>query len=211
MKTVIVCNGSVEDYEALKIFFDRADYIISADGGARHLRRMGIAPHILMGDFDSAHSGDMKYFADRGIEIYRFPVEKDMTDSELAIEMALEKGADEIVLLAATGTRLDHSAANIFLLKKLMDRGIKACIADEYNRVFMSDRSFTVEAIDGYKLSLIPISDKVTGVSTNGLKYPLNNATMTLGTSWGISNEFLEETASVEVEEGILLVCLSRD
>lgn len=211
MKAVIVCSGSVKDYDVIKRFFDKADYIISVDGGARHLRKLEITPDVLLGDFDSADMEDIAYFKRQGVTAESFPVEKDMTDSELAIEKALEKGADEIILVGAVGTRFDHSMANIFLLKKLLDKKVNACIADEHNRIYMFDSTFTLKRKEGYKLSLIPVSNRVTGVTTTGLKYPLNNATMYLGTTWGVSNEFKEDTATVSIDEGILLVCVSRD
>lgn len=211
MKAVIVCNGSVKDYNVIRPFFENAGYIISVDGGAAHLRKLGILPDVLLGDFDSANKDDIEYFQTQGIKAEQFPVEKDMTDSELAIEKALEKGADEIIFIGAVGSRFDHSMANIFLLKKLMDEKVKACIADEHNRIYMFDESFSMPRVEGYKLSLIPVTEKVTGVTTKGLKYPLINATMQLGTSWGVSNEFYEDIACVTIEKGILLVCLSRD
>lgn len=211
MKVVLVCNGSINDYNSLKDQIKSADYIISVDGGAGHLRKMGIVPHILLGDFDSANSEDIKFFADKGIEVFKFPVQKDMTDSELAVEKALEVGATEILFAGALGSRADHSIANIFLLKKLLSLGIKACIANENNQIYMFNRTFILDKKPGYKLSLIPVSEKVTGVSTEGLKYPLNNATMEMGTSWGVSNEFLEDSATVTIEKGVLLVCVSKD
>jgi len=211
MRAVLVCNGAINNYDAIKKHFDISDYIISVDGGARHLKKMGIVPQLLIGDFDSANSEDLKYFMDQGIEAFKFPIEKDMTDSELAIEKAIEMGADELVFVGALGSRVDHSIANILLLKKLMDIGVKASIVNENNQVYMFNTTFSLQKQDGYKLSLIPISDKVTGVSTKGLKYKLNDATMVLGTSWGVSNEFEEETATVTIGEGILLVCVSRD
>jgi len=211
MKAVLVCNGSIYDYDNIKKHIGCSDYIISVDGGAGHLRKMGIVPHILIGDFDSADSDDLRYFIDKGIEVYQFPIEKDMTDSELAIEKALEVGADELLFIGAIGSRVDHSFANILLLKKLLDISIKACIIDENNQIYMFNTTFTLQRQDGYKLSLIPISGKVTGVTTKGLKYKLEDATMTLGTSWGVSNEFLEDNVTVTIEEGILLVCVSRD
>ena len=211
MKVVCVCNGSISDYDKIKKYILVSDYIISVDGGAGHLRKMGIDPDILIGDFDSANSKDLDYYVNKGINVSKFPVEKDMTDSELAIEMVLELGADEVVFLGALGTRIDHSFANIMLLKKILDTGLRGSIVDEHNEIYMFNSNFSINKKEGRKLSLIPITEKVTGVSTKGLKYPLNNATMTLGTSWGISNEFEEETACVAISSGILLACLSRD
>ncbi|OPX42355.1 thiamine pyrophosphokinase [Ruminiclostridium hungatei] len=211
MKAVIVCNGSIRDYEVIRTFFNKYDYVISVDGGAAHLRRLGIVPDMLLGDFDSAQKEDIEYFKGLGIQVAQFPAEKDMTDSELAIEKALELGANEVVFIGAVGTRFDHSMANIFLLKKLMDKKVKAYIADEHNLIYMFDKTFSLPGMESYKLSLVPVSLTVTGVTTTGLKYPLDNATMELGTSWGVSNEFVAETATVTIGEGILLVCVSRD
>ena len=211
MKAVCVCNGSISDYDLIKKYIQESDYIISVDGGAGHLRKMGINPDVLIGDFDSANSQDLDYYVSKGINVSKFPVEKDMTDSELAIEKVLELGATEVVFLGALGTRIDHSFANIMLLKKMLDIGLRGSIADEHNELYMFDSNFSISKKEGRKLSLIPITEKVTGVSTRGLKYPLVNATMVLGTSWGISNEFEEEVAFVSIDSGILLACLSRE
>lgn len=211
MRAVIVCSGRIEDYNKIKKYFKKNDFIIAADGGARHLRRMEIAPSILLGDFDSARSEDIQYYMNQEIEVFKFPVEKDMTDSELAIEKALESGASEIMFIGALGSRVDHSVANILLLKKLLDMGVKASIIDENNELYIVHSDFSLPRKEDYKLSLIPISDRVTGVCTEGLKYELNNATMVLGTTWGVSNEFEAETAYIKIGEGIMLVCLSKD
>jgi len=211
MKAVLVCNGTVSDYNSIKKFISNSDYIISVDGGAGHLRKMGIRPNILIGDFDSADSEDLKFFIDQDIEVFKFKIEKDKTDSELAIEKALEIGADELLFIGAIGSRVDHSFANILLLKKLLDIGVKACVADENNQIYMFNTTFTLQKVDGYKLSLIPISEMVTGVTTKGLKYKLDDATITFGTTWGVSNEFLDDSVTVTIEDGILLVCVSKD
>ena len=211
MRAVLVCNGSINDYDLIKKHINSDDYIISVDGGARHLRAMGVIPNILIGDFDSATSCDLQYFIDLGVENYKFPAEKDMTDSELAIDKAVEMGADELLFIGAMGSRIDHSLANVFLLKKCMDIGIKACIVDEHNIIYIINSSITLKKQENYKLSLIPVSERVTGVTTYGLKYRLDKATMLLATSWGVSNEFLENEATVTIDEGILLVCVSRD
>ncbi|QNU65594.1 thiamine diphosphokinase [Ruminiclostridium herbifermentans] len=211
MRAVLVCNGSINDYNIIKKYITMDDFIISVDGGARHLRNMGIIPNILIGDFDSAISCDLQYFVDMGIEKNKFPEEKDMTDSELAIEKAAEIGADELLFIGAMGSRIDHSLANVFLLKKCMDIGIKACIVDEHNTIFIINSTIKIKKQEGYKLSLIPVSERVTGVTTYGLKYRLDNATMLFSTSWGVSNEFLEDEAAVTIDEGLLLVCVSRD
>ena len=211
MKVAIVCSGTVENYDNIKHFFDDAKFIISVDGGASHLKQMGIEPDILVGDFDSVSSEDYFYFVNQGIEVSKFPAEKDMTDSELAVELAVSKGADEIVFIGALGTRMDHSISNILMLRTLVEKDIKAYIINEKNEIYMCRNQITIPKKEGSRLSLIPVTAEAKGVTTKGLKYPLKDATMKLGTSWGVSNEFVWDEATVRVSEGILLVIVSCD
>lgn len=211
MKGIIVCGGYIGDFQYIGRYLADADLIIAADSGAVSLMRMGITPHILAGDFDSLPGPDLELLAASGVETCRFPVEKDMTDSELAVELALEKGCDTVVLLGAVGTRLDHSLSNVYLLKKLRQHGVMGMLADEHNEVYLSDGSIAVEREEGFKLSLLPLSDRVEGVTTRGLYYPLKDAILEAGSSLGVSNEFTEETATVTISSGLLLVIKSRD
>ncbi|MDF2523964.1 MAG: thiN [Clostridiales bacterium] len=211
MTALIVCNGSIRDYTYYKEYFDKAELIIGADGGAKHLLEFGVMPHILMGDFDSIASKDLEKFKQLGIEIMKFPVEKDMTDAELAVEYAISKGYKNIILLGVLGTRVDHSLSNIMLLKKMLDVGITGQIVDEYNIITLIHDKISLNRKPGFNLSILPISPRVEGVTTKGLYYPLNNATIEMGSSWGVSNEFAEETAEVTIRDGLLLVIQARD
>ncbi len=212
MKSVIVCGGgSVSDYASLHRYFEGAGLVICADSGARHLRNLNIEPDVLIGDFDSISSKDYDAYINAGVETVQYPAEKDMTDAQLALELAVEKGCREIVLLGALGTRLDHSMANVFLLKRLLDAGIKGMIADERNEAVLIDKSICIKREQGMKVSLIPVTGAARGVTTQGLYYPLTDATLELGSTWGVSNEFSEETACVTLKEGLLLVIKSRD
>lgn len=211
MRGIVVCNGRIRDYSGCRHFFDHADLILCADGGAAHLKRWGIIPHILLGDFDSILEEDLNDYRKSGVDIVKFPPEKDMTDTELALELAAEKGCKEIILLGALGTRLDHSISNVFLLKKLLEAGITGIIADEYNEIRLIDRSITLHRRPDMKVTLLPLSENVEGVTTQGLYYPLTNATIPMGSTWGVSNEFTGDTAGVSISKGLLLVIQSRD
>ena len=149
----------------------------------------------------------------KNIEILRYPVEKDMTDSELALETAVGRGCKKIYILGAVGSRLDHSIANIFLLAKLLLKGVTGIIADERNEIFLVNDCITISQGEhaASKVSLIPFTGKVKGVSTAGLKYPLDNAELEIGSSLGISNEFSGTEAKITVQDGLLLVIVSRD
>ena len=211
MTTIIVCSGSIMDYANVGKYFEKADLIICADGGASHLGKLGILPDILVGDFDSIGERDFDSLLDAGVEVIRFPAEKDATDTQLAVQLAMDRGCDAVILLGATGTRLDHTMANVFLLKMLLEAGIKGIIADEHNEIQMINKSISLIREKDVKISLVPVDGKVTGVTTEGLYYPLNDATLEFGTTRGISNEFAEDTASVVIKDGLLLVIKSRD
>jgi thiamine pyrophosphokinase len=211
MTGVIICGGRITDYIFMKKYLEDADLVISADSGARHCKSFDIVPDLLVGDFDSVSDADYRDLVSAGVGILKFPVEKDMTDSELAIDIALEKGCSRVLLLGALGTRLDHSLSNLFLLKKLLDRGKEGILADENNEARLINHSIELESKKDVYITLLPVAGPAKGVTTQGLYYPLENATLEVGSSWGVSNRFSSEKAAVTVQEGTLLVILSRD
>ncbi len=211
MTALIVCNGTIKDYSCYGRYFEEASFIIGADGGACHLRRFGIMPHLLLGDFDSISKDDYEYFAGSGTEVIKYPPEKDMTDTELAIEAASQRGFRKIIIIGGLGTRMDHSLSNIFILKSMFDRGLKGIIADERNEIEIIDHTALLKRENGVKVTLLPLTPKVEGVTTEGLYYPLNNATLHMGSTRGVSNEFACETARVTVKKGLMLLIRSKD
>ncbi|HEX2946544.1 MAG TPA: thiamine diphosphokinase [Clostridia bacterium] len=211
MTCVIFCGGRITNYEYIKKYLDGADLIIAADSGARHCRELKLKPGILLGDFDSIDKSDWDMFNGSVTEILRYPSEKDMTDSELAIEIALERGCSKVILLGAVGSRLDHSLSNILLLKKLTDHDCEGLIADEKNEIRLIRDSIELKRQNGAFVTLLPMAGNARGVSTIGLRFPLSDAVLEVGSSWGVSNEFSENTAVVSVKAGYLLVILSRD
>ncbi|MCR4435889.1 MAG: thiamine diphosphokinase [Clostridiales bacterium] len=210
MKAVIVCNGDIEDYTYYKKYFEEAGLVICVDGGARHLRKLGIVPHVLLGDFDSISEADLSFFKNSVAEIIKFPVEKDKTDTELAVAYAVEKGCSSLFIIGGIGSRIDHSLANVFLLKKAVDMGVKGFIVNESNEITLIKDRIELSREEA-KVTLLPLFEKVEGVTTKGLYYPLTDATLEMGWTWGVSNEFDSELAEVTVKKGYLLVIKSRD
>lgn len=204
MRAVIFAGGEIRDYQFVKEIIKPDDIIIAADSGAEHIYKIGAEPDVLIGDMDSIS------VEPHGGEVIKLNVMKDETDTEAATRIALEKGADEIVILGATGTRLDHSLANILLLKQLSERNIKAQIMDEKNIVQYIDSSFEIEGDKGDILSVIPLT-KLSIESTAGLLYEVNDDFLDVGSSRGISNVMTENMASVRVKNGSALVIKSRD
>jgi len=216
MRVLIVTGGNIEDEfarELLKIYmFARK---IAADRGIEFFYRSGLVPDMIVGDFDSVSEEALSYFQQAdSVEVVSLNPVKDDTDTEFAIRKAIEMGATSITLLGATGSRLDHVLGNIELLGIGLESGIEMELVDSHNRIRMIGGGRLVikkEKQFGKYVSLIPFSKEVTGLTLKGFFYPLSDYTLEKFCSLGISNEIVEETASIEFSEGILLVIEARD
>ncbi|MGI6703118.1 MAG: thiamine diphosphokinase [Clostridia bacterium] len=208
MKAAVICHGSIWDFEFHRRLLKDCDIIICADGGAYHVKKMGMQPHVIIGDFDSCTREFAQSFS--GAKIIEYPSEKDDTDAQLAVEYALSNGADYIMLLGATGTRIDHTIANIGLLLCIADKGVVGELINEYNRAtIIKDRALVKGK--GSLVSLIPYGGDVRGVTLKGFKYPLYDFTLEMGSSRGISNQLVDDIGEISITSGWLLVVLSRD
>ena len=204
MRAVIICGGTITDYDYIRAQLDDSDTIICADSGYLHAVQMGLVPDIVVGDFDSL--GEIP----SGTAFIQYPSQKDLTDTEIAIEYARDKGFTEFLLIAATGSRIDHSLTNILLLKSILESGGQAVIINENNKVMITGSQLYLHEPPGSIVSLIPLSD-CRGVTTENLKYPLHNTAMYIGKGLGISNIMTEDNAAVHVREGLLLVIVATD
>lgn len=211
MDCLVVGSGSVESDELLIDIASSSQLLVCADGGAFYFQRAGITPNVLIGDFDSIKPSFLELYKNLGVEIVKYPANKDYTDMELALKYAVKQGATRIFLMGAIGSRMDHSLSNIQLLHKLLDVSVEGIIVNENNYIYLINSNIELCKKDGYKLSLVPASEKVEGVTTQGLAYPLKDAEMHMGNGLGISNEFVNEKASISIKKGRLYVIVSRD
>lgn len=202
-RAVIVAAGSIDDYSFHRSLI-KDDYIIAVDGGYDHLILMGVTPDVLIGDFDS-----IKILPD--IKSVKYPKEKDFADSAIAVDTAIDLGYKDLLMLGFIGTRFDHTLANVYLLKHINERGAKGLIKNEKNEICIIDKEIEINGEIGEKLSLIPLSDVVTGISTIGLYYPLSNADMHIGVSIGVSNVLTQKKAKISIKSGLLLCIKSID
>ena len=184
------------------------DFIIACDRGYVYCERLGLTPDLFIGDFDS-YSGAVA----PGVAVELLIPEKDDTDTESAIRLAIRRGAECITLLGATGTRLDHVLGNIELLGIGLKAGIPIQICDAHNRICMIDRGMTLARKEqfGTYVSLIPYTECVEHLTLKGFKYPLTDACLRGFCSLGVSNEIVADTAEISFESGILLVVESKD
>lgn len=179
--------------------------VICADGGARHLVPAGIMPEVVVGDMDSIDGETLRHYEENGCRIVKYPKKKDDTDTELALEEAFLYNPAEVWIWGAMGGRIDHALANVSLLWLGMKRGVRVKLVDSRCEVFMIDRKTVIEGERGQTVSLLPVTEKVAGITLEGFEYPLKNGAMELGRPLGISNRLLQDRGSVEVASGVLL------
>lgn len=169
-------------------------------------------PDYILGDFDSIDKKVLEKYKTQKIKINELKPEKDFTDTEEAINLAINLKSSEIVIIGAIGTRIDHVLANINVLKIALDNNIKAKIINEHNEIELINNELIIEKNNLYKyISIMPLTTQVEGITITGMKYPLENYTLTIGNSLGVSNEQIEKTAKIKVKDGILIVIKSRD
>ena len=184
------------------------DLVIAADSGWNNAKALGATPALLLGDFDSLGKQNLP----DGPEVYQVPAEKDLTDTQLAVEMALSRGATEIVMIGGLSGRLDHTLSNLAILEHLNEKKIPAVITDGQNRARFVRNSGALLPRGEFKyLSLIAADDTVKGVSIKGCKYPLENAKLKKTYQYAVSNEIEGNCALVEVKKGGLYIIESRD
>lgn len=206
MEITIVANGHIRNMNFLQSVIENSDYIICADGAAEYLMCLNIYPDLLVGDFDSINKKTLEWIKRNNVEIRQFPKEKDMTDTELAVEFALKQNPKKITIIGAMGSRLDHSLSNIMLLYKIHRVGIDAIIIDEINYITITSDILKMRCQIGQTISILPIGGDAKGVTLEGLEYPLIDYNIETGSSLGISNKSVAEEIVISVKNGTLLV-----
>lgn len=225
MQHVLIVTGGYLNIDFAKAYVKTLsfDKVFAVDKGLEYVHALGILPNYIIGDFDTVDKMVLQSYAKKihnqeiNTIIERYPSHKDATDTELAVDKAIEMGADCITILAVTGTRMDHVLANIGLLIQANERKVKAYLVDETNRIQLisadscsSMKIFKQEQYGTY-LSLLPVTAQVKGVTLQGALYPLECATLYRGSSFSVSNEIQGDVLEIEIEQGAILVIESKD
>ncbi len=215
MRVLIITGGAIDHAFAVDYMkhhtFDR---IIAADRGLHFCKVAGILPDVILGDFDSVQNAELNYYQENYRErIWKYPARKNATDTELALNLALEYGSKKITILGATGTRLDHVLGNIQLLKRALSQGAVCKLVDSHNCIRLIDGRLILhkEKQFGDYISLIPFSPMVEGLTLEGFEYPLDHFNLASGNGRGISNRIQDDTAYIAFSKGFLLVVESKD
>jgi thiamine pyrophosphokinase len=210
-RAIIFYNGDLSDVRRAKEYIKKSDFIICADGGARFVQKLNIIPHVIIGDFDSLPISSQKKLEKHSIEWVRFPREKNETDSELALNYAIEKGFKTILVFGLFGSRMDHMLTNIFALSYLEQKGIKVSFVEGNQELQVTQDIVQLRGEIGDLISLIPLKGDVKSVTTKNLQYKLANENLYFGLSRGISNVMTGKTAEVSIRDGLLLVIHSKN
>ena len=205
-RAVIISNGKVKIPEFFIKLIKKSDYIIAANGGSKHAKNFGLIPDLIIGDLDSISKKDYVYFQKKGSDFRKFDPIKDKTDVQIAIEYVIEFGFKEILLLCVFGDRIDHIIANIFLLIKVVEAGIRVKIVDEYNEIFLIQNFGTIKGKIGDTVSLIPLTETVSGIELTGLKFHPKDGRLMMIDTLGISNILIKKVATIRIDNGKLLV-----
>jgi thiamine pyrophosphokinase len=209
-RIVIFANGELPDPDKARSLLQNGDYIICADGGTRHAVALGIQPHLIVGDMDSAAKEAVETFREADVPMELFPHDKDETDLELAIQRAVDLQPEQILILGALGGRLDQTLGNLALLTGSRLAALDVKLDDGVEEVFLCRKQAVIHGKRGDLVSLIPRLGAVSGIRTKDLKWPLHDETLYPDKTRGISNEMLGELASVWIETGLLLIVHRR-
>ena len=215
---IIVSGGNIQRDFALDFLkknkTEKVD-LIAADRGVEFFKGTDWQPEVAVGDFDSLSAEGALYLQGlRETEIMRLKPEKDDSDTQSAVNQMIRRGAKDILILGATGTRLDHVLANLGLLSMGKEKGLHIAIADQWNYITLAESGTILHREEqfGKYVSFFTVGGDVTGLTLRGFKYPLNGYHLTVEDSGlTVSNEISEETAEILYESGQLLMIMSRD
>lgn len=203
MRTVIFANGLFNPNTTIPPY----DLLVAANGGTRHCFSLGFLPQVVVGDLDSIAEAEIAGLHASGVEIVQHPARKDYTDLELAVSYALERGAQEILILGAFGERWDQTLANLLLpaASRFEKCSIRLLDGNQEVLVIRAGQVVEISGNPGDVVSLVPLGGEARGITTQGLEYPLENGTLNFGSTRGISNVLLGEKATVQLRSGLLL------
>ena len=214
-KIVIVSGGELEEGFVLSVLEKMdADYVIGVDRGMEFLYHHDIMPDYIVGDFDSVEGKVADYYRnDTNVPIREFHPVKDASDTEIAIRLAMTLGCRELVILGATGGRIDHLWANVQSLTVPFHAGIDARILDRQNRIRLIGRDTILKKSEAYGpyFSVFPLGQEIYGFNITGSKYPLKNHRLTPYDSLCVSNQFAEDEVEISFLSGFVILMETRD
>jgi thiamine pyrophosphokinase len=210
VRALIITGGTLLDTELVNKYRHNHDLIICADAGANYLAKAQITPDVLVGDFDSIDSEVLDNLKKINVKIIKYPIEKDCTDTQLALKYAFNLCCSAITILGGIGDRIDHTLANIYLMLDVINRDIDCIMENDYCKIILSKGYVEIHGNLGDTISLLPLTDKVEGIDIEGFKYPISNGFMEKQNPYGISNILDSVKATISHKVGILAVIYAK-
>jgi thiamine pyrophosphokinase len=206
-RAIVFLNGDLKgDVEFYHNFLSPTDEIFCADGGAKYAYQLNLIPNLILGDLDSISEEVIQFYQEYNVEIRKLPVKKDKSDTELLLELLLTKDYEQLVLLAALGGRFDHALSNLYLLEGLFNDKTEIKIITPNSQIEIIKDKKIIDKQSGTTISLVPLSEKVSGVNLSGFKYELENGSLQRGNTLGLSNIIKDKLAIIEIKSGTLLL-----
>lgn len=214
-KAVIISGGTIDDKFVLQMLKEiQPEYVIGVDRGLEFLYRNQVMPTHIVGDFDSVRTEVVEFYQKKTqVPIRKFKPEKDASDTEIALHLAIELGVEKVWIFGGTGSRLDHVMANIQVLKIAHDAGVKACLVDVNNRISLAEKEIKLYKKDvfGEYFSVFPFGGVVEDISIEGAKYPLSHYRLCPNSSMCVSNEMQENEVKITFPTGTIILMETRD
>ncbi len=210
MKVLIMTNGEYGELEWYQRHKEGYDQIICVDGGTGWARKLGILPNWVMGDMDSVNSDDLRFMEQQGVQLSRYPSQKDLTDTQLSLQLAEKLGAEEITIWGGTGSRLDHTLHNLYSAANLVKKGITVRFDSPVLSIYLVKDILKLSGEIGKTVSVLALGGRASGVTLEGFQYPLDNTEIDSMWQYGISNVIVSSPQLISVASGILAVFYYR-
>ncbi len=206
MKCVVLANGEYGPLREYRRVISAGDIIICADGGANYAYELGLMPAYIVGDMDSIRPEVKEYFEAQRAVVKKYPRRKDFTDTQLALSLAEELEADEVLFLGTLGKRLDHTLSNLYSGIEMAIMGKQVTHFSPDCIVYLTARRIIITGQKGDVVSVLPLSEKALGVCEKGFEYPLENVVLEKKNPYTVSNTLADECGEISVEDGVLAV-----
>lgn len=207
-RVLLFANGKITNPQSIVELLRPGDLIYCANGGADNAMALGLIPDVIIGDMDSLSEQSVQYLQNAGVQLVRYPVKKDQTDLELALLEIKKRNLREIIILTALGGRIDQQLANILLLARPEFNGLDLTLIDDRQkiRVFRGPAQITVMGNLGDTLSIIPISERIVGLTLEGFEFPAQRITVLRSGTLTMSNIFVQSNGLIRIEEGLAII-----
>lgn len=206
MRAVLIAAGDRPPKEFVLHHLQFADIKIAVDGGLAVYDACDTAPDLIIGDMDSVDAILLERYSALHIPCIKAPAEKDETDGMLALDEAMDRGAKEIVLLGATGGRIDHLLSNLMLLRRAYEKDVRLRICDEIQEIVLEKGAFEICGNVGQTVSILPTNEQACVHGMNGLYYPLDHLLLTSDNPRGVSNVLTKECAKLTSDDYVMII-----